>query len=1331
MKCSTLYIKIYVIGTCLLLIGTHGRLMAQIHHDDFAWRTTNPQDRIEQVFSQTKPPIERRSNPAIALVSPEPNLTDHGIIYSFTGTLRTTQALTIVTSIFNPSTTTSIALSITLLDINDINNPVSLISTSLTLGAEKTKDRITLSYIPIASTQGHRVALKYSTTQTGTGQLFAIKYMALNPMMEYTPYYFILKPDLALTPCTSSQALEITAIENSAYKLLKGAPENLQDAETLYDKLGITVTSNGMITMTGRNIPNSFHDFSFLNAFAQDLNDQQQDRRKVGPKAQKALWLAGDLFCKGIIPFDINLYDARWFLRPMVLLHKWMTLPPYTSISIQNLMEYIAYNQYLYDTYFWKPTATSAPSSDVIYNTLSRLLGLVNYRSNMDEKLRFMKGFKRYLEKSLIYYPGITQIIKPDGTGFHHNVAYDNYMYAYETMADVLYLLRKTEFQIGKEYYKNFRDAVYAQTVFSNDYVDPTNANANASGMKPFSMGGRSNARLTTLTQNTLQKLAFVGGDVLNKNTTDPLLAGVYNRRFGINSAFGYNTKAPLPSGYFVFNYTQAGIFRKGNYLVACKGFNNQTFGAEIYAEENRYGRYQSYGAMEVIYPGSPKDGNGYTEAGWDWNYNPGTTTIVLPWGELKAGADRADEDQTSNFAGSLFLNKQNTELLSKTTGSCGLFAMNFQASQHNTSFKFKKSVFSFDDMIICLGSNINNNDKLHPTVTTLFQRAVITNHGTMSLDNNILSQTTSNGPITASISDPHWLIDNFKTGFYIPKGNGVISIEKKDQVTPFGKQTKNKPVEYGTKTYCKGYLNHKISPTNQSYEYVCIPNATSQAMTTLQNSFSTPNTTPYIVYQQDEKAHILNKIKENIWAYALFSNNTRLNNPGLVTANNFPCLVMFQSNAITTTNADAITISVVHPDFSISQTITLTLKGEWERTTNQAQTRIIKTKSSTSTLVEFSGSNGLPVETILYKKTTQPTITASGPTTFCQGESVTLTSSAGTTYLWSNKKTTQSIAITQTGIYSVTVTDSNGLSATSDLVTVTVNSVSASPTISASGATTFLQGGSVTLTSSPANSYLWNNGKQTQSITVSLAGVYSVTITDTCGNSATSTPITITLHPLPPLPTISASGPITLCQGGSLVLTANLANDYLWNNGEKTQSITVSSAGIYSVTITDTSGNSATSDPITITINPLPPPPTISANGAVLTSSSANNNQWYLDGNAIAGATSQDYTMTTLGNYTVVVTNISGCSASSISHTTTDDDFIIYPDPNNGEFQIRMPNGVLIQELKIYNIFGHLIYQSKTGETSLNLQGLSGGAYIIEIKTGNKTYKTKKFIIQ
>jgi hypothetical protein len=96
--------------------------------------------------------------------------------------------------------------------------------------------------------------------------------------------------------------------------------------------------------------------------------------------------------------------------------------------------------------------------------------------------------------------------------------------------------------------------------------------------------------------------------------------------------------------------------------------------------------------------------------------------------------------------------------------------------------------------------------------------------------------------------------------------------------------------------------------------------------------------------------------------------------------------------------------------------------------------------------------------------------ITAGGPTTFCSGNSVLLTASAGSAYLWSNGATTQSISATTTGSYSVTVTNASGCKATAAAVSVTALALP-NPNIAAAGPTTFCNGGSVQLTASSANS--------------------------------------------------------------------------------------------------------------------------------------------------------------------------------------------------------------------------------------------------------------------
>ncbi len=271
----------------------------------------------------------------------------------------------------------------------------------------------------------------------------------------------------------------------------------------------------------------------------------------------------------------------------------------------------------------------------------------------------------------------------------------------------------------------------------------------------------------------------------------------------------------------------------------------------------------------------------------------------------------------------------------------------------------------------------------------------------------------------------------------------------------------------------------------------------------------------------------------------------------------------------------------------------------------------------------------------------TTPTI--SGSNTFCAGGSTILTSSSATGNLWNNGETTQSITVNAAGNYSVRAINGACTSAISNVISVSQTALPNTPTIS--GNNSFCAGSSTVLTSSSASGNLWSNGATTQSITVNDAGSYSVRVISSGCTSATSNVILVSQIALPNTP--SVTGINTFCAGGSTMLTSSSASGNLWSNGATTQSITVTTAGNYSVRVTANGCTSEVSNEVAVSINSLPATPVItSSNGTSLcvgesTVLSAPLATSYLWSN---GATTQTINVNGAGTFTVRVTNENSC---------------------------------------------------------------------------------------
>jgi Secretion system C-terminal sorting domain len=123
----------------------------------------------------------------------------------------------------------------------------------------------------------------------------------------------------------------------------------------------------------------------------------------------------------------------------------------------------------------------------------------------------------------------------------------------------------------------------------------------------------------------------------------------------------------------------------------------------------------------------------------------------------------------------------------------------------------------------------------------------------------------------------------------------------------------------------------------------------------------------------------------------------------------------------------------------------------------------------------------------------------------------------------------------------------------------------------------------------------------------------------------------------------ISASGPLTFCPGGSVTLTANSGTDYLWSpGGQTTRSITVSSSGSYTVRVTHSSGLSAVSSPAVVSNNGTGGTLSFCPGGSVTLSTGQSSTYLWS-----TGATTQSITVSASGTYTVT-TGGSNCSGTS-----------------------------------------------------------------------------------
>jgi len=582
------------------------------------------------------------------------------------------------------------------------------------------------------------------------------------------------------------------------------------------------------------------------------------------------------------------------------------------------------------------------------------MLSAVLIMDDTPEKLRYLHSFSNWLSNNIIPDHTIEGAFKPDGAVFHHGNLYPAYgIGGYNGIAPIVYALSGTGLSVKKEAHSSLRNSLMMMHYYTNPFKWPISV----SGRHPTG-----NWRIADLPYAYMAMAGTPDGTA----KIDTLMAAVYlklneNKKNKWVTTFKSMQIKPAnyTSGHWNLNYGLFDIHRRQDWLLTVRGHNRYFISNESYPGANMYGRYLSYGHLEVLFPETKtNDGSNFKDEGWDWNNIPGTTSLHQPLNKLRANIINPDDFSgieemlisDERFAGGTTFEKQ------------GMFAMKLHGHDKYDmgSFRAIKSWFMFDSLIVCLGSDIHNTIKEYPTETTLFQNYLkrptdtVVFNGTMVAGFPYISKGVAGKPLT--------IVDNRHIGYYIPDGNRIL-VTKSAQISRDQKDTRKT-----TGNFAKLIVEHGKAPVNQSYEYAMLIKTDRKEMESIALKMGS-NRPLYKVLQKDSLAHIVWYEAQQLTGLAIFGSHNKLND-ALLLNNNRPCLLMYKKEG------DELFMSVTDPDLAFYEgpdDSPLTAEGKRQEVSIYSRNWYRSPSKPSTVNLLIKGSWSLKTETDHLKASLQP----------------------------------------------------------------------------------------------------------------------------------------------------------------------------------------------------------------------------------------------------------------------------------------------------------------------------------------------------------------------
>ncbi len=459
-------------------------------------------------------------------------------------------------------------------------------------------------------------------------------------------------------------------------------------------------------------------------------------------------------------------YSMRNFYSTVFLMEDVLKAEGLFDHALRAMQWYSFYGTIFIDEFI--PNSVTADT----FNTLSQAYLIITLLHNHKP---FFSQFTSWLNLYMKPTEGLTGLMKEDGGIFHHCGHYVAYgLDGLNGIMPVIYTLHGSEYAVNELSMQTLSRVMHNMRFYcvGEDF--------------PVSLNGRH--------PHCERKLKMLPFEYYNKISENKINFEMH------------------PTGHLTMNSACATFHRRDSWLVSVKGFSKYIWGNETYESANLYGRYISYNHFEIL-EGSQEQ-SGYNHLGFDWAKIPGSTTVSLPIKKMRSAVYNLDNK--SGFEEMLISDQAFAGGVND--GRNGMFAMKIAGHpKYDKGHKATVSNFFYDNFVVCLGSDIENDIDEYETITTVYQK------------------TTS--------------FDKDKHRYYFKDAGNVVYRNG----LQFSENQNGSGETHGCFNLC--YINHGYAPKGAEYQYAIGINGADEL--------------PYEVLQKDNAAHII-KIKDTYF-YAIF----------------------------------------------------------------------------------------------------------------------------------------------------------------------------------------------------------------------------------------------------------------------------------------------------------------------------------------------------------------------------------------------------------------------------------------------------------------------------